>query len=350
MTRAYGAAFDRPAVDAEREVRDVLAAWEARGLLSIDPGEPAGETRSRLRRSRRELAPVGAAACVRRYRLIGSVFEVRYPTCGTADFVDPVLRHLAIDTHSGDVRVDIAEGRDGLEVRVDGMVLDKDLKPEELAPQVKAALLMTAVNRHGFAAYLHSAVLRLNGALLLLPGAPGSGKTCLCLALSRRGFAYLSDEAALLSPDTLRVRAAPVSACVKEGAWRIVEPLYPQLSGLDAHHRVDGKVVKYLPPPGAPGDPALDLGWPVRWLLFPRFVPGSGHDGTAAPPRGGAAPAAAGVQRLAARAHRRDRRAIDRVDHRDRLLRARVRVARRRGRGSRRRLPRAGLSTAARCR
>jgi hypothetical protein len=217
----------------------------------------------------------GPAAAVRRYRLLGTVFEVRYPTRALAELVDPVLRHLAVAAESADVVVDVAPGPDGLDIAIDGIMADRALAPAELAPQVKANLLMTAVNRHGFAAYLHSAVLRRGDSLLLLPGAAGSGKTSLCLALCREGFAYHSDESALVSPGTFRVRGAPVSACVKEGAWPILEPLHPQLSGLGVHHRIDGKVVKYLPPPVPPGDPALDRDWPVRWLVFPRYVAGA---------------------------------------------------------------------------
>jgi hypothetical protein len=218
--------------------------------------------------------PAGAAAAVHRYRLLGTVFEVRFPERALAERVDPVLRHLAADAHSTDVVVDVVQRPHGFDIAVDGIIAD-EATTAGLAPQVKSILLTTAVNRHGFAAYLHSAVLRHDGSLLLLPGAAGSGKTSLCLALCREGFSYHSDEAAILSPGTFRVRGAPISACVKDGAWPILEPLYPQLAGLSVHHRIDDKVVKYLPPPVAPGDPALDLDWPVRWLIFPRFAKGA---------------------------------------------------------------------------
>jgi hypothetical protein len=270
MTRAYGEAFDRPAARAALEVQEILGAWAAHGLLSGGPAEPPTGPPPATAAAGPRAAP---AAAVRRYRMLGTVFELRCPARGIADSLDRVLPHLAVDADPADVRVDIAAGADGFEVLVDGSLREQALRPEELTPQVKAVLLMTAVNRHGFAAYLHAAVLRIEDSLLLLPGAAGSGKTCLCLALCRNGLAYHSDEAALLASGTLRVRAVPLSACVKEGAWPIVEPLYPQLASLDVHHRIDGKVVKYLPPPVTPGDPALDLDWPVRWVTFPRYAP-----------------------------------------------------------------------------
>ena len=31
--------------------------------------------------------------------------------------------------------------------------------------------------------------------------------------------------------------------------------------------------MKYLPPPVVAGDPALDLDWPVRWVIFPSYAP-----------------------------------------------------------------------------
>jgi len=46
---------------------------------------------------------------------------------------------------------------------------------------------------------LHAAVLEKNGKALVMPAAPGAGKSTLCAALSLRGWRLLSDEHALVS-------------------------------------------------------------------------------------------------------------------------------------------------------
>ena len=49
---------------------------------------------------------------------------------------------------------------------------------------------------------LHAGAVARNGKAILLPAPPDSGKTTLSAALTRAGFSYLSDEVALIEPDT----------------------------------------------------------------------------------------------------------------------------------------------------
>jgi hypothetical protein len=145
----------------------------------------------------------------------------------------------------------------------------------ELAPLVKsAALLAAAIDKYWYLLYVHAGVVRSSRGCLLLPAAAGSGKTTLTAALIRAGFFYLSDEAALLLEDTLRVRPVPVSLCIKDGAWDLLGTRYPELHALMVHHRWDGKRVRYLNPPPEAVDPEPDVSHPVRWLVFPRYKPG----------------------------------------------------------------------------
>jgi hypothetical protein len=70
-------------------------------------------------------------------------------------------------------------------------------------------------------AVFHSAALAYQGRGLLLAAASGSGKTTLTAALVQAGFAYLSDEAALVDVATLRVRAYPQLLSIKRAATLI---------------------------------------------------------------------------------------------------------------------------------
>jgi len=156
-------------------------------------------------------------------------------------------------------------------VVIDGREEDRCRDPGAVAPMVKSALNAAAVNRHDFALYLHAAMLRLGDRALLLPAAPHSGKTCLSAALARAGFTYQTDEITLLEGRTFAARGVRVALTVKNSAWRLLEPLYPDLASLPAHRRVDGKIVKYLPPPGAMGPSAPDDAIWARWIIFPRY-------------------------------------------------------------------------------
>lgn len=75
-------------------------------------------------------------------------------------------------------------------------------------------LLVEALRGHGLAA-LHAAALSEGGRGVLLPGASGTGKSTLALALLRGGFALLSDDAPFARRDaagiSLRAFAEPVN-------------------------------------------------------------------------------------------------------------------------------------------
>src|SRR5206468_2960021 len=71
-----------------------------------------------------------------------------------------------------------------------------DQKPERranrlsaLAPVVKSALWVAAINHHDFLFYIHSGVVRRGDSCILLPAAAGSGKSSLTAALTPAGVA-----------------------------------------------------------------------------------------------------------------------------------------------------------------
>ena len=104
----------------------------------------------------------------------------------------------------------------------------------------------------------------------MLPAAPGSGKSSLAAALARQGFSFFSDEVALCAEDRFAVRPVPLGICVKSTGWALLTPLYPELANARTHDRVDGKIVRYLPPPPGPKD---DTYHPVGAIVFPRYAP-----------------------------------------------------------------------------
>jgi hypothetical protein len=210
----------------------------------------------------------------RRYKLLDRIFEVGFCSDTACRTVDPVLRHLATSGHPDSVAA-VVESQDGFKIVIDGAAVDHCLRIETLAPMVKQALGAAAVNDvQALALHLHAAMLRRNGTALLLPAAPGGGKSCLAAALARASdFAYHTDEITLLERAALKVRGLPAALAVKDGGWPVLEPLYPEIRSLTTHRRADQTVVRYLPPPVQSRDPALDRSYAVRWIVFPRYAP-----------------------------------------------------------------------------
>jgi len=277
----YAAAFRRARPEATDEVRQALTQWRALNLFAAKSDQSSPISCPDVRVPDDEppaLAPrLSAATRSVDYTILSQRYRVAFETDEQYRKVHPVLAQFAADASQAAtgavVQVaTVCSGNDTI-ISVAGRQADLVDGQDGLAPAVKSALVIDAVNRHGFGFFLHAAVVRWDGACMLLPASPGSGKTCLSLALARAGFAYQTDEIALLDEDALKVRGVPVSPCVKDGAWPVIRRLYPEIDGREAHYRVDGKTVKYIPPPLNSSDPGTDCAWPVRWLVFPQYVP-----------------------------------------------------------------------------
>ncbi len=213
----------------------------------------------------------------RAYRLLTTSFRVRYDSAAQEATVHPVLAHLETSSPATApaIAVDLVCVGEAHFLLLDGGLKERCARLDELAPMVKWVLLAEAINRYRYLLYIHAGVVRSPGGCLLLPAPAGSGKTSLTAALVRAGFVYLSDEVALLEEELSRVRPVPVSLCIKDSAWDLLAPRYPELRHLAVHYRFDGKVVRYLNPPPEALDPDPETSHPVRWIVFPRHTPGA---------------------------------------------------------------------------
>jgi hypothetical protein len=266
--------------EAEKQIDALLLQWQELGLLggpernrgTGTPPETQEETSDATEWPPNALSSFHSE---RSYRLLNTSFRLRYGTAAYETTVHPVLAHLetAAALMERRIDVDLAWGGEAHLLLVNGRCKQRCALLNELAPLVKGIVLREAIDTHPHLLYIHAGVVRGGCGCLLLPAEPGSGKTSLTAALTNAGFSYLSDELAPLEGDTLRVRPVPVSLCIKDGAWDLLTPRYPEMHDLAIHHRWDGKIVRYLNPPPAILDPEPEKSYPVRWIVFPQYSP-----------------------------------------------------------------------------
>ncbi len=128
---------------------------------------------------------------------------------------------------------------------------------------------------------VHAGVMEIGGEGVIFPAAPGSGKSTLTAGLLARGWRYLSDEFALIDPETLLLQPYPKALCIKKGSFDV-------LRGLGVSWRRRGEYVKgnkgrvtFVRPGeihpqalGATGGLPARAACPIRHIIFCDYQPG----------------------------------------------------------------------------
>lgn len=121
---------------------------------------------------------------------------------------------------------------------------------------------------------IHAAVVARDGNALILPAPPGSGKSTLCAALIQRGWRLLSDELAVIEPNSGMVVAIPRPVSLKNASIDIVKNFAPKavfnpsvfetVKGTVAHMKAPGVDIRDAAVPACPA-----------WVVLPRYQPDS---------------------------------------------------------------------------
>lgn len=114
---------------------------------------------------------------------------------------------------------------------------------------------------------LHAGAVAARSGAMIVPGSSGAGKSTLSAALSLSGFAYLSDELALIDAGSARLRAFPKAICLKDGGWMAVRAAFGPIPGAMTALRAGGEAVHYLAAP-RPWDSGTTVA--ARYVLLPR--------------------------------------------------------------------------------
>ena len=119
---------------------------------------------------------------------------------------------------------------------------------------------------------LSGAVATESGQCVLFPAATWQNRTALVAALSGSGFGYVSDEICPLISSSMHAPALPVPPAIRSEDLTLLSRYYPDLSTLPAHREQEGLEIRFLS--RAIGVPAPRKAFPVRWIIFPNYVPG----------------------------------------------------------------------------
>ena len=129
--------------------------------------------------------------------------------------------------------------------------------------------LVIAMRFHRFL-MLHSPALERPGRVLLLPAAPGHGKTTLCSALAHRGWRLFSDEFGLVRPGTTQAVPVPRPMPLKNASIDVMRAFEPTIEfGPTIPNTMKGTVAHVRPPEASVA--LADREAPVAWIVFPRW-------------------------------------------------------------------------------
>jgi hypothetical protein len=271
IAQATGQAMRVKHVRARQYVLDMLKTWRVTGLLQggchFPSPERAGGSLDEisLEVSDEDLQqPVIPAR--QHYQFLDSVFSLGFGSPLLRELVDPTFQHLRTQAEAKDLLyLNIIYTRHRFTVLHGNAVIGRCATSRELGPLLHGLLGLLAIRRYEYLLAIHASCLGRSGNALVMPGRSGSGKTTVTAALMAAGWEYMSDDTALLLPQTLACVGAPYALTIKEGAWPILRRYYPDIDRAPIHLRSDERLVRYLCPTGHD----FSKPRPLRWVGFP---------------------------------------------------------------------------------
>jgi hypothetical protein len=291
LTLSYGERFGIEAATARGDVAVLLAQFEKWGLLNggatgvavrRPTGKPPIPPPARRPTGNPQIPAPPAEAKIHEdisnrkrmaFALASLCFTVTIADNRLAEHWRRLFRHLAIATEPVGRVLKLAIFKEAAED-------DRPFYGRQNGIRVKGRLAGNAVFPwlvyklfdHGMAGLnqrllFHAAVVAQNGRALLMPAVSGSGKSTLAAALCASGWTYLSDELAVVDPQTLRVEPFALPIGLKDKSMSALRYFIPRIEDLPRHIRADGIGLRYFTPAQA----APEGGLPIQAIVFPCY-------------------------------------------------------------------------------
>jgi HprK-related kinase A len=154
---------------------------------------------------------------------------------------------------------------------VDGRSPMAPYTPEHAFPALEWGINWCIATRAHQFLMLHSAVVERGGLAMLLPAAPGHGKSTLCTALAHSGWRLLSDEFGLVRLTDGLLLPLPRLIPLKNESIDVIKRFRPEAVFGPAFYGTRKGTVAHVRPPA---DSIQRMHEPARprWFVFPRWV------------------------------------------------------------------------------
>jgi HprK-related kinase A len=157
---------------------------------------------------------------------------------------------------------------------VDGLATHEDMPVDHALAVLEWGINFVVAMRFSSFLMLHAAVLERGGRAIVMPAAPGHGKTTLCAALAHRGWRLFSDEFGLMRPQSGQFVPMPRPMPLKNESIAVMRAFAPDAvlgpeipgtrKGTVAHVRAPLASVEHAGEPASAG-----------WIVFPRWRAGA---------------------------------------------------------------------------
>ena len=203
------------------------------------------------------------------YQVEDIVFAVHYPNEAFYKRLHPVFEYLYTDNPDGKnmVSIDLVQSNDLWEVHLNNTLVETAIPEARLATFIQEKMMTCTYQAQRYLIALHAGSVEKNGNVIIMPAVAESGKTTLTATLISHGCSLFSDEVTALDYEG-SVHPLPFCMNIKEGSWKVLDPMYPHLVDRDTHNRFDGQNIRFLAPQ------SMHIGrQKASHIIFPKYIP-----------------------------------------------------------------------------